>query len=103
VINEWASPPDIAEYANPTLPFSILEKYRRDPSVRSTGNRSIPMSPGKMESDEVIWVNGSSTGLTGSENTQPRIAKMTTTTTAMAETPSRQDLQFHRGAVPSAE
>ena len=34
-------------------PLSIFEKYRRAPSVRRAGNRSTPVSPGKMESDAV--------------------------------------------------
>src|ERR1017187_3513817 len=58
------------------------------------------MSPGKMESDEVIWVNGRSVGLTDSESTQKRIAKMPTPITATAETAVRQRIRCRRDEVP---
>src|ERR1022692_2638433 len=92
----WVSPPEMDEYAKAILPFSILEKYTRDPSVRSVGNRSTPTSPGNMESDEVICVNGRSIGLTDSAGPHTRMAR-TVRPIAAAEGPAtRQGIPFQR-------
>src|ERR1035437_3183261 len=62
----------------------------------------MPTSPGKMESDEVICVNGRGTGLTVSVSTQRRAAKKMTTAAAIAAPAIRRGILFNQDGVPVA-